>query len=149
MTTRKFTLGETTQDIREGSATRLLGVNKKEPYSQNDVGKSVKLVGNGRFGLCADGEEIEGFITSVEPYTTEGYAVGSVRRRMNGKLVYTTGPIALGDQVVSAAQTAVGVKVDAKEFGYPTVKRGTPATHKWRVLWLSNAGDNVAYIEKV
>lgn len=149
MTTRKFVLDETTMDQREGSVTRLLGVNKKDPFSQNDVGKAVKLVGNGRYGLCADGDEIEGFITAVELYTTEGYAVGSVRR-INGKRVFLQGGVGVaGDLVVSAAQTSVGVKVDPKEFGYPTVKKGTPTTHKWRIAWVSPAGDNVAYIEKV
>ncbi len=44
-----------------------------------DIGKPVKLLAAGRYGLCADGDNIDGFLVGVDPETVDGYAFGSVQ----------------------------------------------------------------------
>ena len=45
-----------------------------------DMGKFVKLVGESRYGLSVLGDELEGWITSIEPASADGYAFGAVCR---------------------------------------------------------------------
>lgn len=70
-----------------------------------DVGKPVKLLAAGRYGLCADGDDIDGFLVGVNPETVDGYAFGTVQ---TGGRIYA---------VLSGAST----------FGY-IVEAGDPAT---------------------
>jgi len=84
-----------------------------------DVGKFVKLVGESRYGLCAAGDDIEGWITAVEVASADGYAFGSVAEPDGFKNVTFdglqatpgTGTVAVGDYVnvgtVVAAKTAL------------------------------------------
>ena len=46
----------TTARVADGAATNLL--------ADADVGKFVKLIGDSQYGLCAVGNEIEGFLAS-------------------------------------------------------------------------------------
>ncbi|MNY03220.1 hypothetical protein D3C86_1358280 [compost metagenome] len=102
--------------------------------------------------LCADGDELEGFIDSVEPATQDGFSFGGVARGNVGFRVEATvgaavvTPLVFGDLVVSAGELAVGTA------GKPQVKKGTPAVHKYRVINLMTgagvAGTTVV-LEKV
>lgn len=47
--------------------------------SDADIGKPLKLVAADTYGLCADGDVIEGFLVGVNPDTQDGYAFGSVQ----------------------------------------------------------------------
>jgi len=72
-----------------------------------DVGFPVKLGADSTFVKCTDGDQIEAFVKSVEPWTVEEHSFGGV---MTGgfKEVTVYGPIAIGDYVV--AETGGRVK---------------------------------------
>lgn len=65
-----------------------------------DVGYPVKLAADSQFDKCVDGNPIEGFVTSVEPFTVEDHSFGGVQTG-GFKQVVVTGPIAVGDYVVA------------------------------------------------
>lgn len=78
-----------------------------------EIGKAVKLVAESRYGLCAAGDPIEGFITSVESYTADDFSIGSVQ--IDGRKRVTldgleatagTGTCAVGDYVVCGTVVA-------------------------------------------
>lgn len=80
-----------------------------------EIGKAVKLVADSRYGLCAAGDPIEGFITAVESYTADDYSIGSVQ--IDGRKRVTldgleatagTGTCAIGDYVVCGTVVAKG-----------------------------------------
>lgn len=127
-------------------------------WGTNDIGKLVKLKAGStdhNYVAVADGNAIEGFIISVEPFTVNsGFAFGSVQR--NGRVVVknvsagTT--LAVGDYVAAATQaTAIGTA------GKSQVKVVTGATlealnFKWRVISLmagTGLADQEVLIERV
>lgn len=80
-----------------------------------EIGKAVKLVAESRYGLCAAGDPIEGFITAVESYTADDFSIGSVNSQgrvtaMADGLEATagTGTLAVGDYVVAGTAVAKG-----------------------------------------
>lgn len=111
-----------------------------------DVGKPVKLLAAGRYGLCADGNNIDGFLVAVDPETVDGYAFGSVQV---GGRVYAEldGAATFGDLVeagtMAAAGTAEanGVGIVSKHAGLAltssdTVDEALPLikSKKWRII---------------
>lgn len=94
--------------------TFLLGNNTAESatITDKDIGKAVKIVGDSRVAFCADGDEIHGQLISVEPnQTSGGYKVGTVRAINSPLFDATQGnatALAVGDEVVAAAQAAIG-----------------------------------------
>lgn len=162
-----FKFGATVPQGKTISAA--LGVNAGTKLTDKDVNKCVKLAANNNYVLCADGDEIEGILMSVEPHTVnDGFGFGSVLLANEGvreeaTVVGTT--LAVGDFVVAAAQAAVGTE---QTLGKPTVKKGTaasqgggspftyversPNTYIWRVIsLLSGTGlaTETVLIEKV
>lgn len=111
-----------------------LGANAAGKLVEADKGKLVKMAGSNNYVLCADGDEIEGFVVSLEPSTVnDGFSFGSVQKNKRFIAEVVGATLAVGALVVSAAQSALGT-ADT----YPKVKAGTPATHKWRVIRLIN-----------
>jgi hypothetical protein len=116
-------------------------------FNQSDLDKIVKLIGDSTYGLCATGDEIEGFIVAVEQATSGGYVIGGVSKYEQGEVAFVTanglqatpgvGAIAVNDIVVASAQAAVNTKTPTSYP--PVVKATTPANvlHKWRVVALS------------
>lgn len=138
-----------------------LGVDANNKLVQADVGKPVKLAGADNYVVCADGDEIEGFVSSVEPPTVNnGFSFGGVTKRGRFK-VKASGALAVGDLVVAGAQAALGTA------GQAVVKKGTdrvmsdgtaagveqsPNIHIWRVISLlggAGADGSEVLIEKV
>lgn len=106
-----------------------------------DRKKAVKLGADSNHVLCEQGDEIEGFVDSIEAATEGGYAFGGVARcnrgfRVEAKIGANQGatPAARDDLVVADVQLAVGTK------GMPQVKTGTPTRHLWRILALRGTG---------
>lgn len=127
-----------------------------------DDGKLVKLVGESQFDVCANGDMIEGCITSVEQATAGGWTIGGV---IEEEELYVTanglqatpgvGNLAIGDWVVAGAQEAKGTKM---VNAFPLVVKSTVqlgvtpadltaagaqaklALYAWRVLSLGTAG---------
>lgn len=127
----------TTARVADGAATNLL--------ADADVGKFVKLIGDSQYGLCAVGNEIEGFLASgPDNATQDGYATATVQR--SGRVQVTldglqatpgTGVIAVGDYVVAGTVVARGT---ALAGAFPKVCKATAAAtgivYKWRVVSL-------------
>lgn len=126
-----------------------LGPNSSTTFETDDVGKPVKLGTANNYVLCVDGDEIQGFVTSVEPFTVNsGFSFGGVL--LNGRKEVVNGAgqaqLAVGDFVVAYTQTALGTA------GTPKVKKGSaasqltsgnytytersPNTYMWRVISL-------------
>ena len=128
-----------------------LGTGSGNKFTNNDVGKPVKLSTANNYVLCATTNEIEGFVHSVSPETVNGgYTFGGVQT--NGRKIAKVGPnqtgtLTIGELAVADTPSAVGT-ADA----YPLVREGTPANFKWRVIRLVSgtgvAGDLVL-LEKI
>lgn len=119
--------------------------------TDNDIGKPVKLVAADTYGLCSDGDEIEGFINGLETATADGKKFGSVCTGLR-KRVELDGAAAVGTYVVSAANAAAGTK---NTNGLPIVKDADVGTNGqpvfgWRVISGTGLdGDTTAIIERV
>lgn len=123
--------------------------------------KIVKLVGDSRYNLAAAGNEIEGFINSIQGATLDGWTIGSVQ--VGGRKVVTcdgaeatpgTGTVSIGDYVVTGTVVAKGTALSG---GPKVCTATTQATIKnspfaWRVVSLGSAGTGAvgtaALIEK-
>lgn len=124
-----------------------LGPDAATKYTDKDKRKAVKLGPVGNHVLCVAGDELEGFIDSVEPATSGGFSFGGVARgnrgfRVEAQVGAGQGATAMkvGDFVVADAQLPVGTA------GLPQVKTGAPETHKYRVMTVrgtGTAGDTV------
>ncbi|CAD5377353.1 conserved hypothetical protein [Pseudomonas sp. OF001] len=118
-----------------------LGPDVNTKYSDKDKRKAVKMGALANHVLCAGGDEIEGFIDSVDTATQDGFSFGGVARgnrgfRVEAQVGANQGATAMkvGDFVVADVQLAVGTK------GLPQVKTGAPATHKYRVMTVNGTG---------
>lgn len=118
-------------------------------WDASETGKAVKFVSESAYDLCAAGDEIEGFVTSVEAATANGWSIGGITRwdlqwALADGLQATpgTGVITIGGYVVAGTITAKGTKLAS----YPKVclatnqatVRGGP--NNWRVMSLGPAG---------
>lgn len=118
-----------------------LGPNPATKYTDQDKRKAVKLAAGSTHVLCSEGDEIQGFIDSVDAATNGGYSFGGVARcnrgfRVEAQIGAHQGPTpaALDDLVVADAQLPVGTK------GLPQVKTGNPSRHLWRIMALRGNG---------
>jgi hypothetical protein len=105
-----------------------LGASAAAKLTDNDIGKPVKMGTVQNYVLCADNDEIEGFVGSISPATyNDGFAFGGVWKE--GRIaVQATGAISIGGYVVAAAQAAIDTKAAGK------VKAGTTTRHHWRMI---------------
>lgn len=145
-----FVFGELVQESPD-IVSAALGVDANNKLTANDIGKGVKLAGANNYVLCAEGDEIEGILESVNPDTVnDGFAFGSVRKNGRAKATVATaavGPLAVGALVAAAAQAAIdtagGLVVDDDT---------APTVHIWRVISLlggDGSADSEVLIEKV
>lgn len=118
-----------------------LGPDAATKYTDKDKRKAVKLGPVGNHVLCVGGDELEGFIDSVDAATSGGFSFGGVARgnrgfRVEAQVGANQGvtAMAVGDLVVADTQLAVGTA------GLPQVKTGAPATHKYRVMTVRGTG---------
>lgn len=112
-----------------------IGDDTNQARYENDLGKAVKKGAVQNYVLCADGDEIEGFIDSVRGDTVnEGYSFGGIQRAKRIWAEVGFGTVAVNDLVVAAAQVAFGTKGVAK------VKTGTPANYKWQAIRVEGSG---------
>lgn len=111
-----------------------------------EVGKAVKLVGDSQYNLCTAGDQLEGFVTSVEVATQDGYSIGSVGYEGRKEVTFDglqatpgTGTVAVGDYVVAGTVVAKGTALSAPV----KVCKATTQTgmyFAWRVVSLGSAG---------
>lgn len=121
-------------------------------YGTDSIGGLVKLAAGAYVPVTA-GDDVAGQVSSVETFkVNDGFSFGAVKmsHRIKVKLglVADTTAVVVGDLVVADDQPAL---VAGKVNGVGTVKAGTPAIHKWQVIWLSGAGaqGDDAILEKV
>lgn len=86
---------------------RLGGNASNTRFSDSDVGKAVKLVGESNYALCSAGDAIEGIVTSVETGLYDQFVLGGVVSKGFHNATVGSGTVAVGDMVVAAAQAAV------------------------------------------
>lgn len=128
-----------------------LGANPNNPLKDADRGKIVKMNADGNWVLAADGDDIEGVVVTIEPWTVnDGFSFGSVQRnrRFEAEVASNQGDddMAVGDLVVAGAQVALGT------VGMGKVKTGSPDAYLWRCIRIisgtGEAGDKVL-IERI
>lgn len=118
-----------------------LGTGGNDQWDDKELGKAVKLGTSSNHIQCADGDEIEAIVDSIDSGgTSGGFTFGGVARGNRGfraKAQIGAGqadPVNVGDLVVADAQLAVGTK------GVAQVKVGEPVLNKWRILAISGTG---------
>ena len=125
-----------------------------------DVGKGVKLGAADRYVLAVTGDEIEGFLVSVESATVDGFTFGSVVLA-GRKSVTVEGTVAIGGLVTFGAAVAKGVALTvpvAVKAGVAASQSGTtpfaytartPNTHLWRLISGAGTTGTPGVIERV
>lgn len=118
--------------------------------NDNDKGKWIKIAAESRYDLCAAGDDIEGWITSVDTGPSDNYSTGG---RSRGGLVDVTfdglqatpgtGVVTIGDYVVCGTVVARNTTLTTKYAKVCTAT--TQATAKsspyaLRVISLGTAG---------
>lgn len=116
-------------------------------YNDQDIGKAVKYSTSSNMIMCTSGDEIHGFVMSVEPGTRAGFSVGSVRKEGRVKAIDEVGNLAVGNIVVAGGTGTLGT------YALANVKvAATPTTviNKWMVIELygGGTGDEVL-LEKI
>lgn len=108
------------------------GANVNEKFTDKEIGKLVKDgTTGGNQVLAADGDEIEGWVDSISPGTMDGFTWGGAAKPGTGQRVeakVSGTALVLNDLVVAGPQAAIGTA------SLPVVKKGTPATYKWKVI---------------
>lgn len=124
-----FAFGEQLSIEQRRIVSAALGASNSATFNRNDIGKAVKLGSAQNYVLAADGDEIEGFVSSVEVMTVNGgFSFGAVQRGGDMYAKVGSGSVAVGGYVVSYTQAALGTA------GAPAVKAGSPTKFLWRCV---------------
>lgn len=147
MTTFVFTELVPTEKVLSAA----LGPNSSTKFADADVGKAVKLGSANNYVLVEADDEIEGFVTSIEPFTVNnGFSFGGVV--VSGRVTAEVGanqgatPMAVGDYVVADAPVALGTA------GKAQVKTGTPTKFLWRCVRVvsgTGAAGSMVLLERI
>lgn len=107
--------------IGNQAVTARLGAGNAEAdrLKDNDVNKALKLVADSRYALCALGDKIDAFVSSVDTATADGYSTGGIFNQAGhrmyaeaeGSEAAGTGALAVGDYVVCGTPEALGTAV--------------------------------------
>lgn len=131
-----------------------IGVDASNKLNDNDLGKPVILAANNNYVLCADGDDIHGFLVSTEAATVnDGFAFGSVQRNKRFEVQVEAGELgtAIVGSYVVAGIPAVAINVK-QTYAQVIVKAAVAGASLWRVIRVITgtgvAGDRVL-IEKV
>ena len=103
--------------------------------SSKDIGKPVKLNGEST-ALCASGDEIYGFIESVEVGTNGGYSFGGVLCDIGHEVIAKdeAGTLVVGDLVVAGTAVALGTQTPTGGYNVIVAAGTEPGIHKWQVV---------------
>lgn len=115
--------------------------------TDKDNGKAVKMsTSDSTVVLTAAGDEIFGFISSVEPYTDDGHSIGSVicDSGQESFAADEAGGLAIGDLVVAGNAVAFGTQLTTY-MPVKAVAGGEPGVNRWMVIetFGGTAGDKV------
>lgn len=149
MTTFAFT--ELVNSPMADVVSAALGASSSAKLNDNDVGKPVKMGSAQNYVVCSAGDDIEGFVVSIEANTVnDGFSFGSVIRnkRMLAQVdAAQTGTLAVGEYAVAGASSALGTKDT-----YPKVKEGSPSHFHWRCIRIvsgTGAAGDLVLLEKI
>lgn len=131
-------------------------------YTDKEAGKPVKFVGESRYALCAAGDLLEGFVSSVNGGSYDGYSLGGMVDQGYKEVTFDglqatpgTGTVAIGDFVVAGTAVAAGTALSVpakvcKATIQPGITEATvvgeindhvnAAKFMWRVVSLGAAG---------
>jgi hypothetical protein len=148
-------------DPRDKIVTARLGTGTgaANNWTDKEVGKCAKLIGESRYGLVTAGDPIEGFVEAIETATQDGYTIGSIRTTGRKEVTFDglqatpgTGTVAIGDYVVAGTVVAKDTALTAPV----KVCKATTQTGQyfaWRVVSLGSAGTGavgtVGLVERV
>lgn len=114
--------------------------------TDNDVNKPVKLAASDTVELCADGDQIYGFINSVEVHKEDGKVVVGVQIK-GRKWVTLSGASAVGTIVEAAANGAAGTAL-ATNWGLVSEHTLVAGTRKqWMVIFGTGLDTSDALVE--
>lgn len=104
----KFQITETILSSDVKTVRLGAGTGAANNLTDDERGKAVKLIAESRFGLCAAGDPIEAFVSSVEVATADGYTIAGVQDEGYKAVTFDgleatvgVGAIAVGDYVVT------------------------------------------------
>lgn len=137
-----------------------LGASTSAKLTDKDIGKPLKLLAAGRFGLCSDGDNIDGWLVGVDPEPVDGYAFGSVQ--IGGRVYAQLEGASTFGYVVEAGTTAAYNTAEASGYGQvsshagyaltttDTVDeiRGMVLSKKWRIISGAVTDDAIVLLEK-
>lgn len=116
----KFMMTETILQSDVHTARFGTGTGSANNWDDKEVGKIVKYLGDSRFGLTSAGDPIEGYVTSVEVGTADGYTIGGYAYQGRKEVTFDglqatpgTGTVAVGDFVVTGTVVAKGTALTA------------------------------------
>lgn len=114
----------------------------------NDIGKPVKISAADEVALCADGDQVYGFISAVEEQTADGKKLVTVLTE-GRTWVILDGASAVGTLVEAAANTAVSV-AKAGNWGLVSTHTLVAGTGKqWLVISGGGGNGDTVLIEKI
>lgn len=126
---------------------------KADKFGASEIGKAVKLIAPDTYGLCADGDKIQGLVTSSEyaltGATRGGLSVGGIVSSGYFEVV-STETLAFDDVIVAAAMPAVGTpltNIGEGEVPALPVKKAAPgavAPFLARIVGLGRTGSGDA-----
>ena len=124
-----------------------LGVNAAGKFVSQDLTKAVKLGPNSNYILCSIGDQVDGFVKAIEPFTVnDGFSFGGVQLegRVTAKIgVQGATPMAVGDLIVAGVQVALGTE----SLGVVITGAGVAGKESWKCIRIITgtgvAGDSV------
>lgn len=111
-----------------------------------DVGKPVKLSVDSTYALCADGDQIDGWLMGVNPETVDGWAFGTVQ--VGGRVRAQLDGASTFGAVVEAAAQAAARTADASGYGQVSTHTMIAGTRKcWRIVSGTVTDDSIVLLE--
>lgn len=117
----KFQMTETIHSEKVKTA-RLGTTGAGNQYDDKEVGKAVKQTADSQFVLCVAGDPIEGFVSSVNDGTYDGYSIGGVVSTGYKNVTFDgleatagTGTISVGDFVVAGTMVTKGTALSGPQ----------------------------------
>ena len=143
-----WTFKPNTRDIKFLTSAKL-GTNtvaNNGHLNDNDIGKPVKLTVDSTYALCADGDQIDGWLMGINPETVDGWCFGTVQTggRVAAQL---DGASTFGAMVEAAAQAAART-ADASGYGQVSTHTMIAGTRKaWRIVSGAVLDNSVVILE--
>lgn len=128
--------------------------------NDNDIGKPLKLTAAGTYALCADGDNIDGFLVAVDPETVDGYAFGTVQ--IGGRVYAQLAGASTFGYVVEAGAPAAARTAEPSGYGQVSSHAGLAListdtvdeirplilSKKWRIISGAVTDDAIVLLEK-